>query len=72
MAVLVATGQAEHPLAQQVPQCVLDLPRVAPVWQIGRHILGQRQPLIQGFEQEGPPSVLACSASKRATTGFIF
>ena len=53
MTVLVPTGQAEHPLAQQIAPCVLDLPRVAPVWQTGRHVLGQRQPLIQGFEQEG-------------------
>lgn len=46
IAVLVPTGQAEYPLAQQIPQFVLDLPRFAPVWQAGRQVLGQRQPLV--------------------------
>ena len=54
VAVLVPTGQSEHPLAHQVAQCVLDLPRVARVRQAGCQVLGEREPLVQGLEQDGP------------------
>jgi hypothetical protein len=63
--ILVAQGQAEHPLRDQIFHGVFDQPGIAPVLEATGHAAGQAERTIQLAQQQHPAVRTECAPIER-------